>query len=776
MNTPSTPSSPNQQAFGRWIVQHRQFVIVIWLLLLIPGIYGATHLSEVLRGEVNSPTGSELFWQDQLIMRDFPEQTLFNVMVVIDSERYTVKEKPYQQLNQKILSVVKQIPNSLSPITHLDAPGFVDRTGHKSYIMVRLKSQVYVEAEELSLKLRERIRMLPLGTDFQVYLTGGPLLFHDSAKISTEDAMNTERKVLPLIFLALVFVFGGVVAALLALLGGMTTTTLTLALLYVIGHFVEITSTAQNITSMIGLGIGVDYALLMISRFREELSATQGNKDKAAINTIYSAGRTIFYAGMVVSIGMATLLIPNAVFMRSLGTSGLLVVAITLALNLTLMPAILSWLGERVNSPRKLYAFLDKLQFHKRFWYDWAKYVMRRPLFFTFVATGMLICLSLYALDLRLWNSNLRLMPKELEARQGFERMIQIDPRFVYTPIILSFESKDKTPIWEQRNFHQIYEFTKVIKQREAILETLGTVNADRPYNDQLALYNVIKSYGGVARMQLFQPDVSFPFLSADETKALVVLFHEYAGYDLTEAGMADLETLQSIRHYRDQNLNQFPNLDVKVGGLVGIPAELQSTINNNWWTVLMGIVVVSYLFTMLSFGSIVLPFKAVLFNLLSITATYGWLVLVFQYGLTASWWGLDPVPGALLIVTPFVLFCIIFSLSMDYEIFLINRIREEYEKTGDHEEAIALGLEKTGGIITSAALIMILVFVGFALSRIITIKEFGLGLATAIFIDATIIRVMIVPALLKLLGPKICWYYPSLLENMPLLNRLFRH
>ena len=192
------------------------------------------------------------------------------------------------------------------------------------------------------------------------------------------------------------------------------------------------------------------------------------------------------------------------------------------------------------------------------------------------------------------------------------------------------------------------------------------------------------------------------------------------------------------------------------------------------YFPMIVGVTIVAtFLLTMYSFGSILLPLKAVVLNILSVTATYGCMVLVFQRGIGASLLGIEKVPGALLIVSPLILFCIIFGLSMDYEIFLINRIREEYDACGDPEEAIARGMEKTGGIITSAGLIMILIFSGFAFARLIVIKEFGFGLAVAIFIDATIIRLMVVPALMKLFGHA-SWYLPGFLDNR-FLRRLLK-
>ncbi|PKL76132.1 MAG: hypothetical protein CVV27_11875 [Candidatus Melainabacteria bacterium HGW-Melainabacteria-1] len=310
------------------------------------------------------------------------------------------------------------------------------------------------------------------------------------------------------------------------------------------------------------------------------------------------------------------------------------------------------------------------------------------------------------------------------------------------------------------------------MSKQEPLSGSIGLINFEQPLADQMVLYNTIAASGGVANMQLFQPGANLPFISADETKGVLVAFHKYEGYIEGESD-EDLNTIANLREYRDRVAGRHPNLEVMVGSLSAVPLEMKQAIFEHFPMIVVVTVLTTYLLTMFSFGSLLLPLKAVLLNLLSVTATYGILILVFQMGIGAGLLQIETVPGALLIVSPLILFCIIFGLSMDYEIFLINRIREEYDACGDPDEAIAQGMEKTGGIITNAGLIMILVFMGFAFSRIIVIKEFGFGLAVAIFIDATIIRLMVVPALMKLFG-KASWYFPKWLD-IPWLRKVLK-
>ena len=371
---------------------------------------------------------------------------------------------------------------------------------------------------------------------------------------------------------------------------------------------------------------------------------------------------------------------------------------------------------------------------------------------------------------MKVWNPTIQIMPESLETRQGFEKILKMDPRNIFAPIVVTFETKDNSPIWLEENVKQAYTFMKALDHLEPIRNTIGLINVDQSLNDHMALYNSIAATGGVQNMQLFQPGLNLPFVSANEDKGVLAIYHEYEGYEYTDR---DLQTIEEIRDFRDQVADRYPNLNIMVGGLSAVPLEMKEAIFK-YFPMIVGVTIVAtFLLTMYSFGSILLPLKAVVLNILSVTATYGCMVLVFQRGIGASLLGIEKVPGALLIVSPLILFCIIFGLSMDYEIFLINRIREEYDACGDPEEAIARGMEKTGGIITSAGLIMILIFSGFAFARLIVIKEFGFGLAVAIFIDATIIRLMVVPALMKLFGHA-SWYLPGFLDNR-FLRRLLK-
>jgi len=755
---------------GTWVVRYRLWVILAWILLLFPALYGASGLPKVLLGEAATSPGTEANLQENLLSQHFPEQNLYSIQLVLGSTKHRVEDPEYQQLLEAYLTVARTHEHSTEPVTYQQDPDQVSRDRRKTYVSIGLEARNLNDADLAAKTLSQALKAVPLPEAFTMYLTGGPLFSAEITAVSAKDGIDTEKKVLPIILVLLIVAFGGLVAAGLPLLVGVFAGILSLGLLYIIAQYMPITSLSQNLISMLGLGVGIDYSLLFVNRFREELYESGLSKEEAAIATLQSSGRTILYSGTVVSIGLIALLVPNVVFMRSLGISGLLVVAMTVLISLTLLPAILSLLGKKINFPYFLSDWTYRTWGKSKFWYRWAKMIMSRPLFFSVVSIGVLVSFSLLTFDLKVWSPTIQIMPESLETRKGFEEMIKIAPKNTFAPIVITFESQDGTPIWSQENVTQAYKFMQAVNNQEAIANMIGLVNVDQPLTDHLMLYNAVAASGGIQTMRLFQPGLSMPFISADETKGVIAVFHQHEGYEMSDY---DAQTIAQIREYRDRMVSHYPNLEIKVGGLSAIPLEMKEAIFKHFPMIILFTVIVTYLLTMFSFGSLLLPLKAVILNILSVTATYGCMILVFQRGFGAHLLGIETVPGALMIVSPLILFCIIFGLSMDYEIFLINRIREEYDACGDVDEAIAQGLEKTGGIITNAGLIMILVFMGFAFARLIVIKEFGFGLAVAIFIDATIIRLMIVPALMKLFG-RASWYFPKFLD-IPVLRKFLK-
>lgn len=386
--------------FGQWVIRYRIAIIIVWVTIMIPAAYGASQLHHRLRSEGSSPKQSENYKQEKFVQAHFEEQSLYSIVIVLDSEMKKIDDPEYQKTFQDIINLIQDDGASRPPLTYLTDSSLIDPTKRKTSIVVGLLATTYDGADETAARLRPKLKALVLPDGIKMYLTGGPFFTQDITEVSAKDGFKSEKRVIPLVMIVLILVFGGIVAACLPLLTGLISVTLTLGILYPLATILELTTLSQNITTMMGLGVGVDYSLLMVNRFREELNEKGYNSDVAAIRTINSAGRTILYSGLVVSIGLFALLIPNILFMHSLSMSGLMVVALTICVSLTLLPALLSLIGPYLDAPIILSQFMKNLWGNNRIWYRWAKYIMGRPYFFTFVSIGALICISLFTLSL----------------------------------------------------------------------------------------------------------------------------------------------------------------------------------------------------------------------------------------------------------------------------------------------------------------------------------------------------------------------------------------
>jgi len=602
------------------------------------------------------------------------------------------------------------------------------------------------EAEKVAKKLRE----VPVSSQIDLKITGTSIIVGDMTRLSGKDSAEAEKKILPWVIILLVLVFGALVSALLPILIGFMSIIITLGALFVVGNFFELTLFCKAITSMMGLGVGIDYSLFMVSRFREELQSGK-TPAQGAIETTATAGKAVCYSGFAVSIGMAALLIPDLPLTRSIGFSGMFVVIISILLSLTLLPIVFSYLGENINAPRFLNRLVSLSASTQNFWLKWSKMVMKNPISFFSGGLIILLFISYFTFNMKLWNSSVLLMPEELESREGFANILQIDPSRKYSPIGISFETKDGSNIYKAENLREIYNFTKKILDFPEVDRIAGLV--DPSTGTSLEAYQNL--YSNTLLLESMGMVQSNPFVATDRTKSLVWAFHKNSDIET-----ADWDTVISMRKFRDNN--EPTNLKVMIGGGGSTNVDFKNAVYEYFPTIIILIVIATYIIMFSLLGSVILPFKAIFMNLLSVSASYGWLVLVFQYGVTAKFLNLSQIPGV----------CIIFGLSMDYEIFMMSRIKEEYDKTEDVEYSVSMGLERSGGIITSAALIMIIVFSAFSFSKVILVQEIGLGLATAVFIDATIIRIMMVPSVMKLLD-KNAWWLPRRWRNKLTLVKL---
>lgn len=739
---------------GEIVVRNRAFFLVFWIVLTIVSSIGALQIDKVLQGEGSYVKGSDSYEQNLLLIKDFPKQYPKNIIVTFKSKDFTVEHPIYQSAINKVKDNLKGTKGVGDIHGYELDESFISKDRKSTFLLIGLTDKSVEVSSEEGDQIAEKIRKIEFPKELEYHITGSQVIVGDMTRISESDSAKAEKRILPIAIVILILVFGALVSALLPILIALMSIVITLGALYLIGHSFELAMFCKAITSMMGLGVGLDYCLFMVSRFREELEKGT-DKNEAAIRTVVTAGKAVSYSGFAVSIGMGALLIPDLVLTRSIGLSGVLVVLVAIMLSLTLLPVIFSFLGDRINSPRRFHAILKYTQGSKNFWLNWSKTVMRYPKIFLISGVALLLFISYFSLHMKLWNSSVLLMPKELDSREGFVNMLEIDPSRKFSPIGVSFETKDGTSIYERKNLEEVYNFTKEVLTIQEIDRVLGLVNPAT--GTSLEEYESL--YANTLALQAFgMGQQDNPFVSTDNKKTILWAMHKDS-----EIEVADWYTVTKLREMRDKYNSS--NLKIMIGGGGSNNIDFQKAVYENFPLIIVLIIVATYIIMFWLLGSVLLPIKAIVMNLLSVTASYGFLVLVFQYGLGVGILGIEKLPGAILIITPLVLFCIIFGLSMDYEIFMMSRIKEEYDNTQDTDYAVSVGLQRSGSIVTSAALIMIIVFSAFSFSDVILVQEMGLGLSMAVLIDATIIRIMLVPSILKILD-KASWWVPEGLKS----------
>jgi RND superfamily putative drug exporter len=619
------------------------------------------------------------------------------------------------------------------------AASMVSKNGSGTIVSVPI---VDMESDTID-KLHEVVEGEP-ADGFQLLLAGNATLQKDSLEVAEEDLAKGERIGLLVALLVLVVVFGAIVAALLPIAIAMMAIPIALGLVAVIAEVfgVKFSIFTQNIVPMLGLAVGIDYALFIVARYREERHKGF-ERQGAIVATGATASRAVFFSGLTVVFALLGMFILPTTIFRSMAAGSILVVLASIAATLTLLPALLSLIGDRINWPR----FTARARMEGDhdpkggFWDRFTRTVMARPVVFMIGAVVILGGLGMlyFTIDEGTTQSAASL-PDEVESKQAFMILVE------------DFGLGGQTqPV-------QIF--------------------VDAPADDSETQQVVGAIQDGIAQIPALSPQTTLE--PAPDGSAVVV--------SAIAAGDAfSQDTFDAIEQLRDEVVpaaTEGTGVEALVGGMPAIFRDFIATTDTYQPIVLAFVLGLSFLLLMMVFRSIVVPFKAVIMNLLSVGAAYGAIVLVFQEQSNSV---LNAIHNFALDVfnalgfpfeevqaieawLPLMLFSILFGLSMDYHVFLLSRIKEEYDKTGDNDEAVAYGLRTTAGIITGAAIIMVVVFTAFAAGRLVPLQQMGFGLAVAVFMDATIVRSVLVPSTMKLLGD-LNWYLPSWLEWLPNLR-----
>jgi RND superfamily putative drug exporter len=570
--------------------------------------------------------------------------------------------------------------------------------------------------------------------------TGAPAIDRDVRMTSSADAAAAERRVLPITLFLLVVLFGSVVAAALPVVSGALAIILTLGAVALLARIWTLTILTQNVVSMIGLGLGIDYGLLTVSRFREALARGLSPDDAAAF-TRRSAGHTVLLSGLAVAIGFAPLLLIPAAELRSIALGGLLVTVASLLLATTLLPAVLAWLGHRVDlgRVRRTRSGTGGLAV----WRHWGRTVTHRPVTTLVVAGVPLVLLAAQALRVNASIPRGLWLPPNTESTRGVVAMRDMGHAALIQTIRVVVELPADADGRTERGWLGVAALARTLGHDPRIARTRSLpqmFHVDVPTAEELGV---------------MPADLRSGYQSSDARLMLIEL-------EPTEAASPS-ELVHLVREIRGLNpdsalANHVTGARLLVGGLPGFNADYQDAIGGSLVHVISVVIVGTLLALFIGFRSVLVPLKAVILNLLSVAAAMGATVLVFQDGHGARLFGLAAPLDGVFPAVPIIVFCVVFGLSMDYEVFLVDRVREGIRQGDAPDDALVDALAHTGGVITSAALVMIVVFGGFAAGDFLIIKILGFALAVAVFLDATLVRMAVGPALLKLAGAWNWW------------------
>ncbi len=763
------------ERIGAVAARRRWWVVCTWALLLLAALPLAPQAPGALQaGGFSSPDLEAA--RARRILEDELGAPPSAMVIVIHSETDALAGDPgFEAAVVEAVGGVATARFVRQVLSHVYAPRQVSADRRTVYEVVTLTLPPDQSPAALE-PVQAAIRQVP---GISVSLAGGPAFYGDIQAVSEADLSRSEVISLPLAAVALLVVFGGVVAAGVPLLVGGAAVLVALALIFLVASVTPMSIFVLNLATLLGFGLGVDYALLMTSRFREELARLGGGRladgrlDRAAVDravglTVATAGRAVFFSGLTVLLGLSGLLLFEFMVLSSVGVAGAIVVGLAVVAALTLLPATLAIVGPRIDvlSIRQLWARVRGRPVAPSVadgtatvstgdrdgaWARLARWVMARPLQVFVPTLAMLLLLGSPFLHVRFNAPDASILPPSVPSRQAFDLLAREFPEGEFAPLVLAVRTQG--PAVSPDNVARLYDYSRRLAADPRVDRVEGIVDIDRRLS--LAQYQI-----------LLAPTAGAPdrFVAATQqltTKGDLTVFTVVTPY-----GPNRPEARRLVEDLRDPSspLAPPPGMAVAVGGGAAEVKDVVDGVAAGFPRTATFILVTTYLVLFVLLRSVVLPLKALVMNGLSIVASFGALVWIFQDGNLSAVLGFQPL-GFVETTLPVILFCVLFGLSMDYEVFLLSRMKEVYDRTGDNREAVARGLERSGRIVTSAALIVVVVAGSFAFADIVLIKALGLGVAIAVALDATVVRALLVPSTMRLLGDR-NWWLPRRLER----------
>lgn len=727
---------------GKFIYRLRWPIILLWALVILSCIPFIPNIIAPFKttGFIDEHSSSAI--AEQYLNKELGYNSKNKFLIIYHSPKLLATNPLYLDKIKKSLADLDDFPIK-HEIIFPENKRQISKNKHTAYVVVILKTN-----KPISDKLLAQFKVSIKTPSQMTIKIGGELLFVESVNKQTQtDLYNADFIATPMAIITMLFVFGSLVAAILPIVLGGGCALIILTTLFFLGHLFTLSIFTLNIALLLGLCLSLDYSLFIISRFRDELDNGLDIVEAIAVTQAH-AGKAIFFSGLAVLVSLSALFLFPINILFSVAVGGLVAVIVALLIAVILLPAILSVLNTKINLMR-ICLFKKNKQNRFNTWHWLAKKVVNRPLLFFFSVLIFLVMLGYPFISAKFGVSDYHIFPEKSENRDFYNTYAkQFDVKEL-TPILLLVKSQS-TPILSKNNISHLYDLAQKLKKNPLIKQVNSIVTTDSHLtkNQYYALYHSPKN---------LTPPAIKKLLATTTHKHLTVMtiISKYPTHSPQTKQL--ITSLQKIKNNH--------GLSFQLSGKAVSDKQVLESIYHFLPYALLWIMVFTYFILFLLLRSVFLPFKAILMNLLSLCACYGALVLVFQEGYLSSMLNFEP-QGLLDISLLVIIFCALFGFSMDYEVFLLSRIKESYEISGDNTNSIIFGIEKSSRIITSAAIIVIVLCCSFLVADVLMVKAFGLGIAVAIFVDAFLIRTILVPATMALLK-NWNWYLPKWLDKI---------
>lgn len=732
----------NFYRFGKTIYRGRWLIIVVWLALFLACIPLAPRFISSYKAigfiDPNSPSAKANSLLDAKLGFSYNQ-----FIVMFHSDKLIASDPQFKRQVKEAFDGLKDFAVTHQVTLPSENNKQISKDQHTVYAVVLLKGDQEIDPKTLA-QFRAAIRQ-PESLTMHI---GGQPIFLEDTKVQTQiDLYNAEYIATPIAVATMLFVFGSVVAASLPIVLGGVTALIILLVLYTVGQFMSLSVFTLNIALLLGLCLSLDYALLIINRYRDELAKGRSVIDAIAV-TQSTAGKSVFFSGAAVFISLSALLLFPINVLFSVGIGGLAAVSVAVSVAIILLPALLAVINHHINTWR--IKFLNSKKFNASNCWRWlVERVVKSPRIYFVTILILLISLGYPFFDAKFGFSDFRILPKTMESRQVFDNFkAEFGENTLSAITVLVTTPHSKVMTWN--NLGNIFDYASVLRDDPRVERVIGIVSTD----PLLEKEEYQKLY---MKQQDIWPQELKDFLRTTTNDDLTVMTV------ISKYPSNSEETTSLIKSIRNSNPGN--NLQVAVTGSTANSLDALKSISEVFPYAFLWIVGFTYLVLLILLRSLFLPLKAIVTAMLSLFASYGMLTLVIQDGLFHTLLNVEP-QGMLDISLLIIIFCALFGISMDYEVFLLTRIKEYHEQTKSNVKSIVMGIDRSCRIISSAAVIVMFICFSFMSADILIVKAFGLGIAVAVFVDAFIIRTMLVPAIMTLMG-KWNWYLPKWLGKI---------